>query len=36
MIAQANAAATEELTASASELARIADATYKEANKFRT
>jgi methyl-accepting chemotaxis protein len=36
MIAQANAAATEELTASASELAGIADATYKEANKFRT
>jgi len=36
MIAQSNAAATEELTASASELARIAEATYREANKFRT
>ncbi|HWI65383.1 MAG TPA: methyl-accepting chemotaxis protein [Symbiobacteriaceae bacterium] len=35
-IAQSNAAATEEVTASASELAAAADATYREVNKFRT
>lgn len=35
-IAQSNAAATEELAASSSELARIAGATYQEADKFRT
>lgn len=35
-IGQSNAAATEELTAAASELARIAAATYQEADKFRT
>ncbi|HLO02733.1 MAG TPA: methyl-accepting chemotaxis protein [Symbiobacteriaceae bacterium] len=35
-IGQSNAAATEELTAASSELARIAIATYQEADKFRT
>lgn len=35
-IGQSSAAATEELTAAASELARIAVATYQEADKFRT
>lgn len=35
-IGHSNAAATEELTAAASELARIAAATYREADKFRT
>lgn len=35
-IGQSNAAATEELTAAASELARIAAATYQQADKFRT
>ncbi|HYG56941.1 MAG TPA: methyl-accepting chemotaxis protein [Symbiobacteriaceae bacterium] len=36
MIAQSNAAATEQLAASASELVRIAEATYHEVDKFRT
>jgi PAS domain S-box-containing protein len=36
VIAQSNAAATEELAASATELARSADATHREVNKFRT
>lgn len=35
-IGQSNAAATEELTAAASELARIAAATYQQADRFRT
>jgi len=34
-IAQGNAAASEELTASASELASIADASYREVDRFR-
>jgi PAS domain S-box-containing protein len=35
-IAQQNAAATEELAASAGELARVADGTYQAADRFRT
>ena len=36
LIAQSNAAATEELAASATELARSAEATHREVDKFRT
>ncbi|HEY3366715.1 MAG TPA: methyl-accepting chemotaxis protein [Symbiobacteriaceae bacterium] len=36
LIAQSNAASTEQLAASATELARIAEATRREADRFRT
>ncbi len=36
MIAQGNAASTEQLSASASEMARVAEATYRQTERFRT